>query len=112
MISVSDKTFSHVVLASPQPILVHFWAPWCGLCHLIPPLVSTVQSEWDQPLKLVGVNADENFQLANTYRIKNLPTLILFNQGQIIHRFEDFQGRDDILKSLHSLQLNQLARSA
>ncbi|HAC65364.1 MAG TPA: thiol reductase thioredoxin [Cyanothece sp. UBA12306] len=112
MSSVSDKTFSQVVLASPDPILVHFWAPWCGLCHLITPVFSQVQSEWDNPLKLVSVNADENFKLASTYRIKNLPTLILFNNGKVVDRIEDFRGRDDILRCLSLLQFNLLARPA
>ncbi len=112
MLSVSDQNFSRFVLESPQPILVHFWAPWCGLCHLIPPLLSKVQSEWEGNLQFVSVNADDNFRLANTYRIKNLPTLIIFAQGQIIYRIEDFRGRDDILKSLQKIKFNQLAQSA
>ncbi|GBF82715.1 thioredoxin family protein [Aphanothece sacrum] len=112
MLSVNDQTFSSTVLESSQPVLVHFWAPWCGLCLLIHPLLSKVQSEWDGPLKLVSVNADENFKLANTYRLRNLPTLILFDQGQIIHRLEGVQGREELIKTLKGLQVNSFAKSA
>jgi thioredoxin 1 len=112
MLSVNDQTFSPIVLESPQPVLVHFWAPWCGLCLLIHPLLSKVQSEWDGQLKVVSVNADENFKLANTYRLRNLPTLILFDQGQIIHRLEGIQGRDELLKTLQQIRLTSLVQSA
>lgn len=112
MLSVNHQTFSKFVLESPNPVLVHFWAPWCGLCLLINPLLSKIQTEWDGPLQVVKVNADENFKLANTYRLKNLPTLILFNQGEIIQRIEGFQGRDELMQRLHRARATSLAQSA
>ncbi len=112
MHSVSDRNFAQVVLESSHPVLVHFLAPWCGLCRLIPPLLQQVQLDWEGNLKLVSINADENFRLANTYRIKTLPTLILFERGQVIHRLEDLQAREDILKMSNFLRMEQFARSA
>ena len=112
MLSVNNQTFAKIVLDSPNPVLVNFWAPWCGLCLLINPLLSKIQTEWDGPLQVVSVNADENFKLANTYRLKSLPTLILFHEGKIIHRIEGFQGRDELIQRLHLARVNALVQSA
>ena len=110
--TVNETNFSQEVLCSPQPTLVHFWAPWCGLCHLIMPTLITFQNSWDQKIKLVSINADENFKLANTYRLKSLPTLILFNQGKVLSRLEELNGRDELYRTLETLVSHQLASSA
>ena len=112
ILSVNDLNFSRVVLDSPNPVLVNFWAPWCGLCLLINPLLEKIQSEWDEPLQVVSINADNNFQLANTYLLKNLPTLILFNQGRIIQRIEEIKGRDELIQQLNQVRMNTWPRSA
>ncbi|EAM51690.1 thioredoxin family protein [Crocosphaera watsonii WH 8501] len=112
MLSVNDRNFSHVVLESPNPVLVNFWAPWCGVCLLINPFLDKIQKEWDNPLEVVSINADNNFQLANTYRLKNLPTLILFNQGRIIQRIEEIKGRDELIQQLNQVRMNTWPRSA
>ena len=112
MLSVNDRNFSHVVLESPNPVLVNFWAPWCGVCLLINPFLDKIQKEWDNPLEVVSINADNNFQLDNTYRLKNLPTLILFNQGRIIQRIEEIKGRDELIQQLNQVRMNTWPRSA
>lgn len=112
MLSVNDRNFSHVVLESPNPVLVNFWAPWCGVCLLINPFLDKIQKEWDNPLEVVSINADNNFQLANTYRLKNLPTLILFNQGKIVQRIEEIKGRDELIQQLNRVRINTWPRSA
>ncbi len=100
MLSINEKNFSKTVLESPNPVLVHFWAPWCGLCRLILPTLSKFKSESGLDLEIVGINADENFSLANRYRLRNLPTLILFHRGTAIVRLDDFRSRDDLYLSL------------
>ncbi len=112
VLSANERTFSQVVLESPQPVLVHFWAPWCGLCRTISPLLATFQSEWGEKIKLVGINADQNLKLANAYRLKSLPTLIFFQNGLVVSRLEDFQGREDLRRSLNAVTIDLLARSA
>jgi thioredoxin 1 len=100
VLTVTERTFQREVLDSPELVLVNFGAPWCGLCHLISPIVQTSAAQWGEGVKLVGVNADENFKLANTYRLQSLPTLLLFARGKVIQRLEGFSSRDDFRKSL------------
>ncbi|NJK37013.1 MAG: redoxin domain-containing protein [Oscillatoriales cyanobacterium RM2_1_1] len=101
--SISEAQFNHQVLRSSTLVLVHFWAPWCGLCRLILPQLRQFQAQWQGEVKIVGVNADQNLKLASTYRLKTLPTLILFQNGQILYRVEHFQGRDDLRRALDQL---------
>lgn len=103
MLSVSDKEFKHEVLESPIPVLVNFWAPWCGLCRLVEPSLQDLQTQYTGQIKLISVNADENLILASTYRLRDLPTLLLIHRGQVIHRFESFKGRDDLRLTLNYL---------
>ena len=112
VLSVSERTFTQEVLESSTPVLVHFWAPWCGLCRLINPLLTRVQSEWGEQVKLVGINADQNLKLANTYRLQTLPTIILVENGKVVHRIDSFQGRDDLRMALEKIMVSYLPNSA
>lgn len=112
MLLVGEKSFSTNVLESPQSVLVDFWAPWCGLCRLIEPVLLQLQSEWQGQLSLVRINADENLKLASTYRLRSLPTLILFEHGQVIHRLEGFQGKEDLYRTLNTVIAKPAPRSA
>ena len=114
MLSVNQQNFSKEVLESSQLVLVHFWAPWCGLCRLLTPTLTKCQAEWGENLKIVGVNADDNFKLATTYRLKTLPTIIIFKKGLVHHRLEGFQGREQLRSDLENIlvDVGQLVKSA
>lgn len=99
-LTADESTFEREVLGSPVPVLVHFWAPWCGVCRLVEPLLLSLQDEWWGNFRLVDVNADENFKLANHYRLKTLPTLLLFQDGELCHRIENISSRDELKVSL------------
>jgi thioredoxin 1 len=96
VLSLNERTFRQEVLECSMPVLVDFSAPWCGLCRVIQPMLREFQSEWSGQVKLVRVNADENLRLATTYRLKSLPTLLLFDRGQVVQRLDSFHGRDEV----------------
>lgn len=112
VLSLNERTFRQEVLESTTPVLVDFWAPWCGLCRIIHPLVQEFQSDWGESVKLVRVNADDNLKLGTAYRIKSLPTILLFEGGQVIHRLEGFSGRDDLRRELQTIMVHSLPKSA
>ncbi|MBD2212056.1 thioredoxin [Nostoc linckia FACHB-104] len=111
VLSVSERTFTQEVLESPIPVLVNFEAPWCGLCRIIHPLLLQFQDQCKEQIKLVGVNADQNFKLSTTYRLKSLPTLLLIENGTIQHRLEGFRGRDDLRRALEEIKVSYSDRS-
>ncbi len=112
MLSVNEKNFKETVLESPKPVLVYFWTPWCGLCRFVNPLLGKLQTDWGDQIKVVNINADSNFKLANAYRLKNLPTLLLFNRGQVIQRLEEFEVREDLHHILTMVPSQLPAQSA
>ena len=108
MISVNQFTFRQQVLESSHTVLLNFWAPWCGLCLMLNPILSKLESEWSEKLTIASINADQNLQLANNYKLRNLPTLILLDKGQIIHRLEGFHNREDIYNTFKSIMSHEL----
>ena len=87
---LSESSFETEVLSSATPVLVDFWAPWCGPCRKIAPLLEQFALENAAAIKVFKVNTDENMNLATGYRIDSIPTLILFKDGQVVERFVGF----------------------
>jgi thioredoxin 1 len=79
---VTDGDFESEVLKSEDPVLVDFWAPWCGPCRVVHPVLEEIDDERDD-LRIVSLNVDENQQTAAAYEVLSIPTLILFKDGQI-----------------------------
>jgi thioredoxin 1 len=98
--SVTDLNFKEQVLNSSIPVLVNFEAPWCGLCKIIQPTLVQFHDRWDEQIKIVNVNADDNLKLASTYKLRTLPTLILFTNGKITDRLEGFHSREVLRNNL------------
>ena len=79
---VTDSTFKQEVLESETPVLVDFWAPWCGPCRMVAPVVDEISEQYDGQVKVVKVNTDENPSVASQYGIRRIPTLMIFKGGQ------------------------------
>jgi thioredoxin 1 len=80
---VTDTNFQAEVLESEVPVLVDFWAPWCGPCRMVAPVVEEIAKERGEALKVVKMNIDENNETAIAYNVMSIPTLIVFNHGQV-----------------------------
>jgi thioredoxin 1 len=79
---VTDDTFKVEVLDSEVPVLVDFWAPWCGPCRMVAPVVDEIAGQYGDQLKVVKVNTDENPGIASQYGIRSIPTLMIFKGGE------------------------------
>ena len=81
--NTTDETFDQDVLQSDVPVLLDFWAEWCGPCKMIGPLLSELSEEYVDKVKIVKLNVDENNNTAIQYSVRSIPTLILFKDGQV-----------------------------
>ncbi len=80
---LTEKNFHTQVLQSDQPVLVDFWAPWCGPCRTMNPVIADLALEWEGKITIEKVNVDEQPQLATEYRIQSIPTFLAFQNGQV-----------------------------
>ena len=81
--AVTDASFEQDVLKSDTPVLVDFWAPWCGPCRMVAPIVDEIAKDYAGKIKVYKLNTDENPNVANQYGIRSIPTLMIFKGGQL-----------------------------
>lgn len=87
MADVTDATFDAEVLKSPTPVLVDFWASWCGPCKAMSPLVEELGKEYDGKVKVVKVNVDDNMEVSGKYNVMSIPSFFIFKGGEIVTSF-------------------------
>jgi thioredoxin 1 len=85
-IHVNDANFEQVVIKSAIPVVVDFWAPWCGPCRMVAPSLETLAREFDGKVLITKVNTDENPQWASGLGVQGIPTMIFFHEGKIVHQ--------------------------
>jgi thioredoxin 1 len=95
---VSDASFEGDILKSDVPVLVDFWAPWCGPCRSVAPIVEDLASQYAGKLKVAKVNVDESTEVAMRYQITSIPTFIVFKNGQVADRALGALPRSEFVK--------------
>ena len=100
ILEFSEKNFDQEVLKSDQPVLVDFWATWCAPCRMMEPAVNAVAEAYAGRAKVGKLNVDENLSLTSQYRIRGVPTLLLFKSGQIQEQIAGAASKEAIIKML------------
>ena len=100
---VNSANFEQAVLNSDKPVLVDFWAEWCGPCRVLGPVLEEISGEIGTKANIVKLNVDESRDLAMKYGIRGIPTMILFKNGQVVNTLVGNQPKDVILKSIDAL---------
>jgi thioredoxin 1 len=99
-ITITRENFESEVLRAKQPVLVDFWAEWCGPCRKIAPLVEEIAAKYAGRVKVGKVNADEQPEIALSYKVMGIPTLILFKNGVAVNRLIGLQPKEKIIEML------------
>jgi thioredoxin 1 len=99
-LAVTDETFQDEVLGADLPVLVDFWADWCGPCRMIAPSVSQIAEEYDGSIKVAKVDVDDNPAIPGRYGIVGIPTVMLFKNGEVVERITGALPKDRILAQI------------
>ncbi len=102
-LQVTDGNFEQEVVKSATPVLVDFWAPWCGPCRMMGPVVEELAKEYAGKAKICKLNTDENQNTASTYHISAIPTILLFKGGKMVQELVGLQPKEELKKHLDEL---------
>ena len=97
---VTDNDWESEVLKSDVPVMVDFWAPWCGPCRMVAPIVEELAGEYDGKVKFVKLNTDDNVDTATRYAVRSIPTLMVFKAGEQVDQVIGFRPKSELKKTL------------
>ena len=100
IVTLTDENFSQEVLKSPVPVLVDFWAEWCGPCKMVAPILDELASDYEEKLKIAKLNIDDYQGLATQYGIRAIPTLLIFKDGQVADQIVGLRSKRDFKAKL------------
>ena len=100
LVTLTQENFSSEVLSSPTPVLVDFWAEWCGPCKMIAPIIDELATEYDGKVKVGKVNIDDHQNLAAQFGIRAIPTRLVFKAGQVAEQVVGLKSKRDLKASL------------
>ena len=99
-LKLDENNFEEEVINADKKVLVDFWADWCGPCKMIAPILEEIAAEYDDRVKVVKVNVDENQELASRYQVMSIPTLLVFEGGNKVKEVVGYQPKEELLQAL------------
>ncbi len=99
-LEVNDSNFETEVKNSTTPVLVDFWAPWCGPCRKIAPIIDDIANEYDGKVKVVKVNTDESMKLTQEFSISGIPSILIFKNGEAVERLVGLMQKSQLVSNL------------
>lgn len=100
VLELNGHNFAGEVLESDLPVLVDFWASWCGPCRFMAPVIDQIAEEYAGRVKVAKVNVDDNMDLARTYEVASIPTLAIFQNGQLVERLIGLRPKEEVVAAL------------
>ena len=101
-VEIEEAKFDEAVIKAKTPVMVDFWAPWCGPCRMVAPVVEELSGDYEGKVSFVKVNVDNNAKIASQYGIMSIPTLMIFKEGKPVDTIIGFRPKDELKKSLEA----------
>ncbi len=95
--NITKENFEAEVMNSDRPVLIDFWAPWCGPCRMLSPTISEIAEEYGDKVKVCKVNVDEQGELASTFGVMSIPTLVVIKEGKVVNSVTGVRPKDKIV---------------
>ena len=102
-IAVNDSNFEEVVLKSAQPVLVDFWAEWCGPCRMVSPIIDELAQEYEGRVTIGKMDVDNNDDVVGQFGIRNIPTILFFKNGQMVDKIVGATSKDKFVQKIEAL---------